>query len=556
MELFSILNMAQAALPTEVPEEGSNITVLVVVTLIYILAIGYLGFRGYKGTKTTTDFLLAGRNTHPYVMALSYGATFISTSAIIGFGGIAALFGMSVLWLTVLNIFVGIFIAFVFLGKRTRRIGRNLDAHTFPELLGRRFKSKGIQVFTALVIFLIMPLYAAAVLRGGAEFIKTTFDIKIEISIFIFALIIAAYVVAGGLKGVMLTDALQGTIMFVGMVVLLAITYFNVGGIFDGHQALSDMSDKVPASLAGIGHQGWTSMPAFPSPLWNIVITSIVLGVGIGVLAQPQLAVRFMTVKSGKELNRAVLVGGVFILMMTGVAFIVGPLSNVYFMETQGNIAIAVAKGNKDQIIPMYINSALPGWFVVIFMLTLLSAAMSTISSQFHAIGTSIGRDIYEEGLEQKGNMKKSIFVTRLGVIAAFVMTVIIAIALPEEGVVARATAVFFGLCAASFLPMYVGGMYSRRITRGGAIAGMSVGFVVAMFGHLFLNAKNAAAVGLCQKLFSKNCLVESDLKYGMYNSLDPLIYALPLAIIVTVVVSLITKQLDKEHIDYAMENV
>ena len=83
------------------------------------------------------------------------------------------MFGMSLLWLTFLNIFVGIFIAFVFLGGRTRQMGHRLDAHTFPELLGRRFDSKFIQVMAGLVIFVFMPLYAAAVLIGGTEFLAT-----------------------------------------------------------------------------------------------------------------------------------------------------------------------------------------------------------------------------------------------------------------------------------------------------------------------------------------------------------------------------------------------
>ena len=82
--------------------------------VVYLLAIGYLGYCGYKSTAGATDFLLAGRRTHPYVMAMSYGATFISTSAIVGFGGAAGVFGMGLLWLTVLNISVEFFLAFVF----------------------------------------------------------------------------------------------------------------------------------------------------------------------------------------------------------------------------------------------------------------------------------------------------------------------------------------------------------------------------------------------------------------------------------------------------------
>ncbi len=80
-------------------------------------------------------------------------------------------------------------------------------------------------------------------------------------------------------------------------------------------------------------------MPKFGSTYWWTVVSSITLGVGIGVLAQPQLAVRFMTVRSDKELNRAIPIGGTFILLMTGVAFIIGALSNVMFFNESGQIA-------------------------------------------------------------------------------------------------------------------------------------------------------------------------------------------------------------------------
>jgi solute:Na+ symporter, SSS family len=108
----------------------------VLAILVYVLSLLFLGWLGYKRTKTAADYMLAGRKAHPAIMALSYGATFISTSAIVGFGGVAGMFGMSLLWLTFLNIFVGIFIAFVVMGGPIRSIGHRLDAHTFPELLG------------------------------------------------------------------------------------------------------------------------------------------------------------------------------------------------------------------------------------------------------------------------------------------------------------------------------------------------------------------------------------------------------------------------------------
>ncbi|HOB31313.1 MAG TPA: sodium:solute symporter family protein, partial [Verrucomicrobiota bacterium] len=80
----------------------------IVLVLLYVFATAFLGYLGYRGTRTATDYLVAGRKAHPFVMSLSYGATFISTSAIVGFGGVAGMFGLSLLWLTFCNIFIGV----------------------------------------------------------------------------------------------------------------------------------------------------------------------------------------------------------------------------------------------------------------------------------------------------------------------------------------------------------------------------------------------------------------------------------------------------------------
>jgi len=77
--------------------------------LVYFI-IGYASYVAWRRTSTSEDYMVAGRKTHPYIMALSYGATFISTAVIIGFGGMAGVYGMGILWLVFLNIFVGIFI--------------------------------------------------------------------------------------------------------------------------------------------------------------------------------------------------------------------------------------------------------------------------------------------------------------------------------------------------------------------------------------------------------------------------------------------------------------
>ena len=620
----------------------------IVVVMLYLLVVVYLGWLGYTRTKTAADYMVAGRKAHPVVMALSYGATFISTSAIVGFGGVAAMFGMSVLWLTVLNIFVGIFIAFVVLGGPTRRMGHALDAHTYPELLGRRFDSKFIQVLAGLIIFLFMPLYAAAVLIGGTEFIKEAFGMQYGSALLLFSVVVAAYVLAGGLKAVMYTDALQGAIMFVGMIVLLVVTYAKLGGVEAAHQQLTDLAPQVFAGHKAIGHQGWTAMPKFgwttvpasapnPTDLWWIVVTTIVMGVGIGVLAQPQLSVRFMTVKSKRDLNRAAAIGGVFILFMTGVAFTVGALSNVFFfnkevvtgrllrttvepviakktrtvdkrvpvkllhIDTSGDdipdVYIAaeapagaprekqfvhaevIDKGdgivevhpktssflramayddrlkafmfNPDSIIPIFVTRAMPRWFGMLFLLTLLAAAMSTLSSQFHTLGTALGRDVIGR-LLGAGHESKSLAITRIAILVGIVIAVLIGYVTRGGYIIARATAIFFGLCASAFLPTAIGGLFWKRMTKAGAIASMLVGLAVTIFWLLFVKAAEAGDIGLVEAVTGGSCKESLLAGRGNWAVVDSLLIALPLSALTAIVVSLLTKSPARELLERA----
>lgn len=615
-----------------------NLLLLSIIVVIYLLVISYLGWLGYRSTKTTEDYLIAGRGVHPYIMALSYGATFISTSAIIGFGGVSGLFGLSLLWLTFLNIFVGIFIAFVFFGKRTRRLSHHLGAHTLPELLGFRYKSKFVQVATGFII-LTMVVYAAAVLIGAGRHLEGIINISFDVALFVIVLIVTAYVIAGGLKGVMYTDALQGTIMFFGMILLLVITLSHVGGLSQGHKKLArdyqtvltkehlqqkvmakaqehelGLNDQQAMALAGKymktmgqlkklkagitdpeklkakaaalfdqiridgvetrsgdynkifkevkayvlqyfilnklnkgGHRGWDKMPEGGTPIWWLIVSSIVLGVGIGVLAQPQLAVRFMTVNSDRELNRSVLVGAIFILLMTGGSFVVGSLSNAFFFETHdGAVAIGLAGGNVDKIMPLFLRESMPQWFNYIFLLTLLSAAMSTLSSQFHAMGTSISRDIIEAMgwvRSSEAHSRRGMFIVKLGVAVMIVITVILGFSLPG-GIIAAATAIFFGICAAAFLPSLVGALYWKKATRAGAIASIISGFAVSLFWLLLVHSNTVKKLGS-----------ESILKGSTWAHVDPILIGLPLSALVFIGVSLVTRPLPQEHVDHCYES-
>ncbi len=513
-----------------------NISILTIILVSYFFIIFYLGFKGFRNTKNQADYLLGGRKIHPLLLALSYGAAFISTSAIVGFGGFAAQLGLSLFWLVFLTIFVGIFLAFIVYGKRTRKIGYILQAHTFPELLGRRFNSSFLQTFGGVFIFLFMPIYAAAVLIGGARILEETFVINYDIALMVYAIFVTFYVLMGGIKGIMYIDALQGGIMFFGTLFLVFYSMWLVGGIQPGFESLNELQFLIPQELAASGHQGWTSMPRTGSDLWWLIMSTLVLGVGIGVLAQPQLIVRFMMVKSKRELYRAVMSGSIFVLVLVGGSFYVGAISNVFFFNHPEVATIGmVHEPNIDRIIPLYINLSMPSWFIYIFMLTILAAAMSTLSSQFHAIGTGIGRDVFQKGLKltHDGN---TILITRIGIFIALLATIILSYRLPM-GIIARATAMFFGLCCATFLPAYTAALFWRRVTRKGVIFSVICGFSFMAFLYLFVYIRTSEAFVLSSLIFDKSSILGKP-----WNIIDPLLLSLPVSTIAVIIGSLLSK--------------
>ena len=523
-----------------------NMLLFNIILITYLAVTVFLGYLGYRGTKSVKDFMLAGRQSHPYVMAVSYGATFISTSAIVGFGGMAGVYGMGILWLPFLNILFGVLLAFIVFGKKTREVGAKLDAHTFPELLGKRYDSVLIQRFAGIVIFFFMPLYAGVVLIGAARFLETSLNLNFNIAFLIMSVIIALYVITGGLKAVLYTDTFQGTIMWVGMLFLLIITYVKLGGITGAHKALTDLAKFIPAKQAAEGFQGWTTMPIAGSVSWWTLVSTVVLGVGIGVLAQPQLSIRFMTVKSSKDLNRAVVIGGVFIFLMTFVPYVTGSLSNVYFYNTTGKLSLEAAGANIDKIIPTFINSIMPPWFVYIFMLTLLAAAMSTISAQFHVIGTSFARDVFrrydyktpeKDAVSTVAVNRRGLYYPKIGIVIGILISIALGYFLPTS-IIAKGTSLFFGVCAATFLPVYIFALFWKGATRPGAIASMFTGLFSSLVWMLFINAGIASKVGLCKIIFGRDTLLGFP-----WNSVDAILIAFPLSFLVAYIVSLATKK-------------
>ena len=512
---------------------------------IFCLVFGFFGYLGYKRTKTKEDYFIAGRSMGSFVIAFSYGATFISAVALIGFSGIASVYGHSILWLAFLNVFVGIFIAFVFYGFRTRKMGISLDAMTLPELLGNRFNSVKLQAVSGLIIAVFMVAYTSAVFLAIASLFEISFGIPFEICVVIFTIIVALYLVAGGLYAVMWTHAIQGILMVVGMLILTIWIYSMLGGLVPAHEAAAsltpDILESIGSPAATQAPNGLTSMPSVLSPPFMMILT-LIFGVGIGVLAQPQLITRYLTAKNERALRLAVPYGGIFILLMTFAAFSIGPLCNV-LMVNNG----LTFPGTPDKVLPLIVSteSLFPQWFLFIFLFAILSAAMSTASALFHTAGASIGRDVCEKGILKQCSHKTSILITRIATLVLIAITLFIT--LNPLDVVAFMTAFFFGLMACTFLAPYTLTLYWKKTSRAGAWAGLLGGFLFTILWYVLIYFKTAP-----------NIIGSPLIADYQINMLDPLFIGVPLSFFLTIAVSLIIKQDKKEKliVKKAFENI
>ena len=626
-----------------------DIIFFIIFMALFIGMFSIIGFFGYKKTKTAEDYFVAGRKMGSIVIAFSYGATFISAVALIGFSGIASLYGHALLWLALLNILVGILIAFVVYGFRTRKMGLSLKAVTLPEMLGNRFNSTRLQATSGLIIAIFMIAYTSAVFLAISSLFVVTFGIPYEICVVIFTVVVGIYLIVGGLYAVMWTHAIQGALMVVGMLILTVGIYGMLGGVGPAHEAAADMTpielgvplgigtasnpwnfstgtlaiDKVSNfnpnaagfsidtinppdgqinvdvgqniiihfsnraapntkqvsdrfkytcspdpggwteewnenytqatlshndfqsgktytfevtdAISGLGSpagtlapSGLTSMPPMPSPPFLMLLT-LIFGVGIGVLAQPQLVVRYLSAKSEKALKKAIPYGGIFILLMTFTAFSIGPLCNVLMAENG-----LFYPGTPDMVVPLVIEEVFPQWFVFLFLFAVLSAAMSTASALFHTAGASIGRDVYEKGMKKKGSERKSLKITRVATLGIVIATLIISLNPPD--VVAIMTAFFFGLMAVTFLAPYTLMLYWKKTSKAGAWAGMLGGFIFTMFWYVLIYFKTAPQI-----------IGSSMIDNYMVNMLDPIFIGLPVSFVLTYIFSILMKQ-DKDE--------
>jgi solute:Na+ symporter, SSS family len=189
----------------------------IVLTVLFLALMLGIEIWGMRKTQTLNDFFLGGRSVGPWVSAFAFGTSYFSAVLFVGFAGkLGWLFGLNVLWIAIGNAFFGGLMAWLVLGRRTRRMTQNLDVMTMPEFFESRFEAPRMKIFSALIIFIFLVPYSASVFKGLGHVFESSFGISFDVALITMTVITGIYLILGGYFAVTLTDFVQGFVMLVG----------------------------------------------------------------------------------------------------------------------------------------------------------------------------------------------------------------------------------------------------------------------------------------------------------------------------------------------------
>jgi len=431
----------------------------------FLLIIFMVGMWASKRVSASNSFLqeyfLGDRSLGGFVLAMTMTATYGSASSFIGGPGVAYNEGLGWVFLAMSQVATGYFVLMI-LGKKFAIVTRKYKAVTMVDFLKERYQSKWVVLFSSISIIIFLFSAMAAQWIGGARLIESLTGMNYISALFIFAVSVLFYVTIGGFRAVALTDAIQGSIMFVGTLILLIATIVAGGGLSN---IMADLNAENPNLLTPFGAEG-TLTPTYVSSFWILV--------GVGVVALPQVAVRAMSYKSSRSMHSALIIGTIV------VGFI---MLNMHLI---GVLARPILPGIEvgDKVMPLLALEVLPPWLAGIVLAAPMAAIMSTVDSLLLLVSSSIVKDLYLNYIEPKATHTRvkrlSIGVTAILGIIVFVMALN-----PPELIIWLNLFAFGGLEAAFIWPIIMG-LYWKKGNKYGALASMIVGVVLYVLSDLF----------------------------------------------------------------------
>lgn len=451
----------------------------VAILVVYVLVMLWVGWLCMKKTKSVGDFFLGGRSLGPWMSAFAYGTTYFSAVLFIGYAGkLGWGFGVHTMWIVLGNTVIGTILAWLVLAGRTREMTARLNAMTMPEFLAARYDSKSLQVLSALVVFVFLVPYSASVLMGLSYLFEMTLHIEYESALLFLVLLTGVYLVMGGYFAVAVSDFIRGIIEFVGVMVMVYLLATKVGGF--GHATSVLLSDPAAApgltAPAKVLAQGSLLEVAVPGAL---TLFSLVIITSFGPWALPQMVQKFYSIRDKADVRRAMTIAGVFALFMSFGAYYSGALTHLFF----NNKLPAELMGPKgpiwDKIMPHFIvSSGLPEILVLVIVLMVFSASMSSLSSLVLVSSSAVAIDFYGAFVDRQAHPKR--FMMLMRVLCALFVACSFVIALQQPTFIVNLMIMSWGTLAGVFLAPYVYGLFWRRATKVGVFAGVISGLTCA----------------------------------------------------------------------------
>ncbi|MFC0339012.1 solute:Na+ symporter, SSS family [Kushneria avicenniae] len=432
-----------------------------------MIGIGLYAMR--TSTSTSEDYMLGGRTLSPKVAALSAGASDMSGWLLLGLPGAMFASGLGSAWIGI-GLLLGAFFNWLLVAPRLREQTVHYgNAITIPAFLANRFptRSLSLRVVSAIVIVVFFAIYTASGLVAGGKLFQSAFSGLINIGgmgdygtgVIITLGVVLVYTVVGGFLAVSLTDFVQGCIMMLALVIMPAVVLFGEGGggFTQASQTLNDVDPTLLSWTDGLTFIGWLS-----AITW-----------GLGYFGQPHIIVRFMAIRSLKDVPVARNIGMSWMLVSMIGAVSLGLFGRAYAVRNGLDIQ------DSETIFIILANLLFHPLVTGFLYAALLAAIMSTISSQLLVASSSLTEDFYRLFLRKEATEKEVVTVGRVSVLLVGMIAAVIASA-PDSQVLGLVSNAWAGFGAA-FGPLILLSLMWSRTNGTGAIAGMVVGAVTVM---------------------------------------------------------------------------
>lgn len=427
--------------------------------IIYFVAMIVIGLWAYQRTDDMDDYMLAGRNLGPLSTALSAGASDMSGWLLMGLPGAFYLSGMSTMWLPI-GLTVGAWLNWKYTAPRLRTYTEVADnSLTIPTFLSARLHdgSRLIQIGAGVIILVFFTFYVSSGMVAGGRFFEASFGTDYRLGMVLVAGITVLYTLVGGFLAVAYTDVVQGLMMVTALVAVPVAGLFRLGG-----------PDSLISTINELDPGTWALWGASTS-LMGIVSAA---AWGLGYFGQPHIIVRFMALETPQQAKAGRRIGiGWMALACLGAA-------------ATALVGIATYRRDTGQLpnpetVFIALGQLLFHPLVAGFMLAaILAAIMSTISSQLLVSSSALVEDLYHAFNRRELGEKRSVL---LGRVAVMIVSVVAALmAWQADDSILKLVSFAWAGFGASFGPVVLLALFWRRLTRWGALAGMTTGAVVA----------------------------------------------------------------------------